>query len=78
MNRPAPLELGRRRRCRFSSRHRWHRSRLSRRGPAPSLPVEYDQPDRTALATTPKSKLACAKSGPADHNPPIVMVPWAA
>src|SRR5829696_79195 len=30
------------------------------------------------LSTTPLSKLACAKSAPADHSPPIVTVPWAA
>src|ERR671916_2547511 len=35
-------------------------------------------PIATTLSTTPFSKLACAKSAPADQSPPIVMVPWAA
>src|SRR5918999_12117 len=35
-------------------------------------------PIATTLSTTPLSKLACAKSAPADQSPPIVMVPWAA
>src|SRR5918998_5287772 len=35
-------------------------------------------PIATTLSMMPLSKLACAKSAPADQSPPIVMVPWAA
>jgi hypothetical protein len=35
-------------------------------------------PMATALATMLKSKVACATSSLADHNAPIVMVPWVA
>jgi hypothetical protein len=36
------------------------------------------KPTATTVATTPKSRLACAKSDPVGHNPPMVMVPWVA
>src|ERR687897_824707 len=47
-------------------------------GPRQNCQSKTTNPIATTLSTTPLSKLACAKSGPADQSPPIVMVPWAA